>query len=403
MNSTFRDKFPSLKRTENHRNIVYLDGPAGVQVPQDVIDAISGYYIRSNANTHGVFGTSQETDEIMLSARKHIAAFINAPHSDCISFGQNMTTLNFSLAKAIGRMLLPGDEILITQLDHEGNRGPWLSLREKGIVVKEIKVLNDATLDYADLEKKLTHKTRLVAVGAASNLAGTVNNIELIRKLTYQVGAWLLVDAVHYAPHFSIDVQHWGCDFLLCSGYKFYGPHVGILYSKSGLLDRIPTDRLRTAGQSAPESIETGTLNHAAIAGLKASIEFISQIGRGTDLRGQLVSAMNIIATHEAGLLKKLYTGLKNMNKVKIIGPTLEFPFRSPTLSIIIDGMHPEEVCKQLSSHQIYAWDGHFYAMRVVEVLGLLEIGGVTRIGISAYTLEEEIDYTLEVFKKITS
>jgi cysteine desulfurase family protein (TIGR01976 family) len=403
MNLAFRDNFPSLKRKENNRSIVYLDGPAGVQVPEYVINAISNYYKLSNANTHGVFATSCETDEIIASARETVAQFLNAPDSNCISFGQNMTSLNFSLARAIGRILVPGDEILITQLDHEGNRGPWLSLRDQGIIVKEIAVLNDATLDYADLAKQLNHRTRVVAVGAASNLAGTVNNIELIRKLTYQVGAWLLVDAVHYAPHFSIDVQHWGCDFLLCSGYKFYGPHVGILYSKSGLLDRLPTDRLRTAGQAAPESIETGTLNHAAIAGVKASIEFISQIGHGDSLREKLVSSMDIIQKHEAFLLKKLYAGLKSINQIKIVGPTTEFPFRAPTLSLYVEGHTAEEICKKLSHHQIYAWDGHFYALRVVEVLGLLEKGGVTRVGISAYTLEEEIDYTLEVFRKITS
>lgn len=403
MNLAFRDNFPSLKRKENNKSIVYLDGPAGVQVPEYVINAISNYYKLSNANTHGVFATSCETDEIMASARETVAQFLNAPDSNCISFGQNMTSLNFSLARAIGRILVPGDEILITQLDHEGNRGPWLSLRDQGIIVKEIAVLNDATLDYADLAKQLNHRTRLVAVGAASNLAGTVNNIELIRKLTYQVGAWLLVDAVHYAPHFSIDVQHWGCDFLLCSGYKFYGPHVGILYSKSGLLDRLPTDRLRTAGQSAPESIETGTLNHAAIAGVKASIEFISQIGHGNSMREKLVSSMDIIQKHEAFLLKKLYSGLKSINQIKIIGPTTEFPFRAPTLALYVEGQTAEEICKKLNQHQIFAWDGHFYALRVVEVLGLLEKGGVTRVGISAYTLEEEIDYTLEVFRKITS
>jgi cysteine desulfurase family protein (TIGR01976 family) len=403
MNKSFRDQFPSLKRRLGDREIIYLDGPAGVQVPQYVIDAISRYYLHSNANTHGVFASSQETDDLMNSARETVAQFLGAPNPASISFGQNMTTLNFSLARAIGNVLVPGDEILITQLDHEGNRGPWLSLREKGIIVKEIRMLNDATLDYANLATQLNERTRLVAVGAASNLAGTVNNIELIRKLTYQVGAWLLVDAVHYAPHFSIDVQHWGCDFLLCSGYKFYGPHVGILYSKMGILDRLPTDRLRTAGQSAPESIETGTLNHAAIAGVKASIEFISHLGQGSSMREKLMSGMELIRSHESNLARKLYAGLQNIHGIKIIGPTMEYPFRAPTFAVYIEGKHPESVCKQLSEHQIFAWDGHFYALRAVEVLGLLEKGGVTRIGISAYTIEEEIDYTLSVFKKITS
>lgn len=250
MNDFVRQQFPALQRVHNGSPLVFLDGPAGTQVPAMVIEAIADYYKNSNANTHGQFVTTQETDAIMEATRENIATFLGAADASTISLGQNMTSLNFSLSRAVARTLQPGDEILITQLDHEANRGPWLTLREQGIVVKEVRLLPSGMLDYEDLEHKLSDRTRLLAMGYSSNILGTVNDVYLARKLTYQVGAWLLLDAVHYAPHLPIDVQALGCDFLLCSAYKFYGPHVGILYSKPGLLDRIPTDRLRTDRKS---------------------------------------------------------------------------------------------------------------------------------------------------------
>jgi cysteine desulfurase family protein (TIGR01976 family) len=396
---TLRAQFPSLSRAHNNKPIIFIDGPAGTQVPEYVINAMSDYYKTSNSNTHGAFITTQETDALMYSMRETVAALLGAEGPHTISVGQNMTTLNFALARGIGRMLQPGDEILITQLDHEGNRGPWLSMQERGILVREVKLLDNGLLDYEDFEKKINERTRLVTLGMASNAIGTVNDFRLARKLTYHYGAWLLLDAVHYAPHFSIDVQEIGCDFLLCSAYKFYGPHVGILYSKPGLLDQIPTDRLRTAGQVAPDRIETGTLNHAAMAGVKACIEFIAQQGNGKTLREKILDAYSNIGKHERGLAEKLYNGLKAIPGIKVIGQPFGSAQRSPTISFTKEGKTALEVCQHLAAHNICAWDGHFYAIRAIEVLGLLEKGGVTRMGISAYNTDEEIEKVLGVIK----
>lgn len=399
MNATFRQFFPVLQRTHKGLPLIFMDGPAGTQVPQPVIDAISDYYKMSNANTHGAFLTSLETDDLIEGTREAVAQFLGAEGGHCISLGQNMTTLNFSLSRAIGRMLQPGDEILITQLDHEGNRGPWLALRERGVIVREVKLLPSGVLDYEDLAAQLNQRTRLVAMGMASNILGTVNDVAKVRALTYQYGAWLLLDAVHYAPHFAIDVQALDCDFLLCSAYKFYGPHVGLLYSRPGLLDRLQPDRLRTAYQQAPYSIETGTQNHAAFAGVRAAIEFIADLGQGNTLRDRIIQAMGIIRRHESVLASQLAKGLLQLPGVQVLGPSLDTPFRSPTLAVTVEGLRPDEVCLQLADHNIFAWDGHFYALRATEVLGLVAGGGVTRLGISAYTTSEEVEKVVEVFE----
>jgi cysteine desulfurase family protein (TIGR01976 family) len=397
-----RKQFPSLQRVHNGMPMVYLDGPAGTQVPQQVIDSISHYYKNNNANSHGTFVTTQETDRVIQHTRLCMAAMLGAPNEHCISIGQNMTTLNFALARAIARLLKPGDEVLITQLDHEANRGPWLTLRDVGVIVREVHLLPTGVLDYDDFANKINERTRLVCMGMSANSIGTVNNFKLIRELTYKVNAWLLLDAVHYAPHFSIDVQDIGCDFLLCSAYKFYGPHVGILYSKPGLLDRLPTDRLRTAGQTAPESIETGTLNHAAIAGVAAAVEFIASLGEGSTLRDQLVSAYQKISAHEFALATRLYDGLNKLPGIKVIGQDFSSKQRTPTLSFTREGKTPTQVCQHLATKNICAWDGHFYAIHAIEVLGLLERGGVTRLGISIYNTREEVDFVLAELKRIT-
>ncbi len=403
MNPDIRLQFPALQRIHNGKKLVFLDGPAGVQVPHVVIDSISNYYKTSNANSHGAFITTKETDIVIDDTRSNVATFLGAEGPHTISFGQNMTTLNFSLSQAIGRALQAGDEILITQLDHESNRGPWLGLRDKGIIVREVALLQNGELDYDDFAAKINERTRLVAMGYAANIFGTINKVEAVRKMTHQVGAWLLVDAVHYAPHLSIDVQALGCDFLLCSAYKFYGPHVGLLYTRPGLLDRLQPDRLRTAAQNAPYSIETGTLNHAALAGVKASIDFIASFGKGEDLRAQILDAMDQIHEHEIALAKKLSDGLNRIEGVTLVGPPVVNGHRAPTLAFTIEGKSPNEVCEYLAEKNICAWAGHFYALRAVEVLGLLERGGVTRMGMSIYNLPSEIDYTLEVVEELAS
>ncbi len=395
--------FPSLSRIIDNKPCVFLDGPAGTQVPQHVIEAISGYYTMSNANTHGTFVTTIETDHLIADTRSIVSDFLGAEGAHNISFGQNMTSLNYSLANSIGKILQPGDEILITQLDHEANRGPWLSLRSLGIVVREVKLQDDGVLDYQDFEEKINERTRLVCMGWSSNLLGTVNEVFKLRQLTYKVGAWLLIDAVHYAPHYRIDVQELGCDFLLCSAYKFYGPHVGILYAKTGLLDQLPTDRLRTTNQHAPYSIETGTLNHAAIVGVKAAIEFISSLGSGDNHRDRLDKALAMIQKHESQLINMLYDEICHLPHLRIIGPSCGSGHikRAPTLSFLHSSLSAREVCTQLAHKNIFAWDGHFYALRAVEVLGLLEKGGVTRMGVSAYTTETDIDMTIKALSKI--
>jgi cysteine desulfurase family protein (TIGR01976 family) len=397
-----RNQFPSLQRKHNNQPMVFLDGPAGTQVPQSVIDAITQYYKTSNANTHGAFITTHETDQVVQHMRACMAALVGAESENCISIGQNMTTLNFALARAISRILKPGDEVLITQLDHEANRAPWLTLRDFGVKVREVRLQPNGVLDYEDFTNKVNENTRLVCMGMSANSIGTVNDFKFARSLTYKYNAWLLLDAVHYAPHFSINVQDIGCDFLLCSAYKFYGPHVGILYSKPGLLDRLPTDRLRTAGQTAPDCIETGTLNHAAIAGVAAAVEFIGTLGNGKNLRDKLVDAYHKISMHEFSLAHKLYTGLNKIEGVRVAGQDFSSTSRTPTLSFTMHGKNPTQVCEQLATKNICAWDGHFYAIRAIETLGLLEQGGVTRLGVSLYNTSEEIDFTLSEIDRIS-
>lgn len=397
-----RSDFPALKREYNGYPLAYFDGPGGTQIPAQVMEAMNRYYESCNANAHGYFITTIESDRIIDQTREDAALFFNAEGSQTISFGANMTTLTFSLSKAIARALDPGDEILITQLDHEANRGPWLSLEEFGIVVKEILLKKDGTLDYEDLENKISSRTRMVAIGLASNALGTINQIKQVRSLTNEVGAWLLVDAVHYIPHFPIDVQALDLDFMLCSAYKFYGPHVGILYTRAGLLDQLQTDRLRTQHSEAPFKIETGTLNHAAITGVKGAIEYISTFGSGRDLRSKLVSGMEIIGTYEHELAKVLFYGLQKIQGITVYGPSIEDIPRAPTISFTVDGKTPPEVCTLLNEKGILTWDGHFYAIRPVEVLGLLEKGGLVRVGISLYNTIEEVDRLLEALLSIS-
>jgi cysteine desulfurase family protein (TIGR01976 family) len=403
MNDSFRSAFPALQRLHNGEPLIYLDGPGGTQVPEAVIKACSDYYRTSNANTHGQFITAQETDHILDDTRLACSEFLGAAGPNTISFGQNMTTLTFSLSRAMARTWQPGDEVLITQLDHEANRGPWLALREQGIVVREVRLLPEGRLDYEDLQSKLSDRTRLLAMGYSSNFMGTINDVALARKLTHESGAWLLLDAVHYAPHYPLDVQAIDCDFLLCSAYKFYGPHIGVLYARPGLLDRLPLDRLRTAPQEAPYSIETGTLNHSALAGVGATLDFLASYGEGQNRRERLVSAMDRIQQHEAGLFAHLYHGLEAIPGSAIVGTGLDDAQRAPTLALQLANLHPTDICRRLGEVNIMAWDGHFYAMRAAEVLGLRAVGGVTRLGVSAYTTQEEIDRVLDVIHRIAT
>ena len=353
-----RQDFPALRAREG-RELVSLDGPGGVQVPNAVIQAIADFYKTCNVNTHGNFPPSREVDRRMHVARETLAAFLGAASADCISFGQNMTTLNFALSAAIGRTLEPGDEVLITQLDHEANRGPWLRLAERGVVIQEVSLKESGELDTADMAAKITRRTKVFAIGASSNALGTVNDLSLARRLTQEVGALLVIDAVHYAPHFPIDVRALDTDFLLCSGYKFYGPHVGVLYSKPGALDRLPTDRLRVQDPAAPYRIETGTLNHAAIDGMRAAVDYLESLGPGA------------------------------------------LAERAPTVSITLAGHTAGEAATRLGADGVCVWDGNFYAARAVERLGLAERGGLLRTGISMYSTNSDVRRLLEGLERL--
>ena len=396
-----REAFPSLSlRDKNNNQIIYLDGPGGTQVPNSVIDGISEYYKKHNANTHGEFGTSIETDKIMSTLRDKVSILLNAEDKNCISIGQNMTTLNFQLARGLSKMFKEGDEVIITALDHEANRGPWKIFEEKGIKLIEINLLLNGELDYNDFENKINSKTVMIAMGMSSNALGTINDFEKIRKITLNKKILLLLDAVHYAPHFTIDVKSLKCDFLLCSAYKFYGPHVGLLYTKPDFLNKIDTDRLIVQEQDAPYKIETGTLNHAACNGVIKAIDSISSFGDGNSLREKIESSYLKISRHENKLASKLYSSLNQLKNIEVIGTDFS-KRRAPTVSFVHKNKSPNEICKILASENICAWDGHFYALKAIQDLDLEKIGGVTRLGVSLYNTEEEIDRTIEIISKI--
>ena len=396
-----REAFPSLSlRDKNNNQIIYLDGPGGTQVPNSVIDGISEYYKKHNANTHGEFGTSIETDKIMSTLRDKVSILLNAEDKNCISIGQNMTSLNFQLARGLSKKFKEGDEVIITALDHEANRGPWKIFEEKGIKLIEINLLLNGELDYNDFENKINSKTVMIAMGMSSNALGTVNDFEKIRKLTLNKKILLLLDAVHYAPHFTIDVKSLKCDFLLCSAYKFYGPHVGLLYTKPDFLNKVDTDRLIVQEQDAPYKIETGTLNHAACNGVIKAIDFISSFGDGNSLREKIESSYLKISRHENKLASKLYSSLNQLKNIEVIGTDFS-KRRAPTVSFVHKNKSPNEICKILASYNICAWDGHFYALKAIQDLDLEKIGGVTRLGVSLYNTEEEIDRTIEIISKI--
>lgn len=397
-----REYFPSLNRVNaSNQQIIYLDGPGGTQVPIQVIEAISQYYIRSNANTHGEFITSKETDSIMDDLRLKVAAMLGAKSPNSISIGQNMTTLNYSLARALSKKFNEGDEVIVTELDHEANRGPWMILKEVGVKIIEVKLMQNGTLDYSDFKNKINDKTVMVCMGMSSNALGTLNNFIKVKQYLKGRDCFFLLDAVHYAPHFSIDVEKLGCDFMLCSAYKFYGPHISFLYSRPGVLQSLDPDRLVVQDQEAPYIIETGTLNHASCAGVSAAIDFISNLGEGESYREKLESAYIQISDHEFNLAKHLYESLDGFDKTTVIGPDFSSRERTPTVSFVHSDCSPQEVCAFLAKHNICAWDGHFYALKAIQQLGLESKGGVTRLGISLYNTKNEIDTVVEAIKAI--
>ncbi len=390
-----RRDFPALGETVNGHAVAYLDGPGGTQTPYAVIDAVVTCYRSRNANFDGKFATSIAVTEGVAAARRAVADFLGADDPASISFGANMTSLNFSLSHALGRGLKEGDELLVTALDHEANRAPWLKLEERGAIVHEVRMDETGQIDMDDFTTKLGAKTRIVAVTLASNALGTVPDIDAVRVLAQSVGAMLVVDAVHYAAHFPVDVNALDCDFLLCSAYKFYGPHVGILYTRPGLLDTLDTDRLRTQKADAPYRIETGTLNHVAIDGVRASIDYLAGWGTGRSRRERLVDAMGAIARYEHELARYYHDGLETIAGLTRWGPAFDAAPRAPTGSVTLERGTPEEAAAELGRTGLQLWHGHFYALRVMECLGVAA-GGMLRAGISMYNTRAEIDRLLE-------
>src|SRR6266705_1720347 len=397
-----RAQFPSLQLTVNGQPAAFLDGPAGTQVPRQVMDAIQDYLLHANANTCGAFLTSRRTDAMLASARAAMADFLNCT-SDEISFGPNMTTITFALARGIGRELQPGDEIVVTTLDHDTNVAPWRALEEKGIVVRQADIReDDCTLDLDDLKRKITPKTKLVAVGDASNAVGTINPVEEIIRLAHQAGALAFIDAVHYAPHGPIDVRSLDCDFLACSPYKFFGPHMGTLYGKREHLRRFKPYKVRPATDAIPDCWETGTQVQELIAGIAAAVDYIAGGGRHYDSsaksrREALQAGYRATVPYERTLLARLLEGLQAISGVKVYGITdpKRFSERCATISLRLGEHHPTEIAKFLGDRGIFTWDGNFYALNLSERLGVEQKGGVLRIGLVHYNTAEEVDRLL--------
>ena len=397
-----REQFPSLKLQVNGRPAAFLDGPAGTQVPKQVIDAIQNYFVSANANTYGAFLTSRRNDEMILAARAAMADFFNCDSNEVV-FGQNMTTITFALARAIGRQLKAGDEIVVTTLDHDANVAPWRALEEQGVVIRRVDIREaDCTLDLDDLKRKVSEKTKLVAVGYASNIVGTINPVAEITKVAHAAGALMFVDAVHYAPHGLIDVQALDCDFLACSPYKFFGPHMGTLFGKREHLDKFKPYKVRPATNTSPECWETGTQVQELIAGIGAAVDYLAELGRHCDAgvksrREALQAAYRATHQYESALITRLITGLQTIPGMRIFGITeaKRFDERCSTLSFRLGDHHPTKIAAFLGERGIFTWDGNFYALNLSERLGVEQHGGVLRVGLVHYNTSEEVDRLL--------
>src|SRR6202171_5779731 len=405
-----REQFPSLKLQVNGQAAACIEGPAGTQVPKQVMDAVQNYFLTANANTYGAFPTSRRTNETILSARAAMADFFNCDSSEVV-FGQNMTTITFALARAIGRELKTGDEIVVTTLDHDANVAPWRALEEKGVVIRQVDIREaDCTLDLDDLKRKINSKTKLVAVGYASNAVGTINPVAQITKLAHEAGALMFIDAVHYAPHGPIDVRALDCDFLVCSPYKFFGPHMGTLYGKRERLLQFKPYKVRPATDALPDRWETGTQVQELIAGIAAAVDYIAELGRHCDVtvknrREALLAAYRAMRRHETGLVTRLIEGLLAIPTLKIFGITdaRRFDERCSTLSFRLSDHPPTEIATFLGDRGIFTWDGNFYALNLSERLGVEQKGGVLRVGLVHYNTAEEVERLLAALREFTA
>ena len=405
-----RAQFPALQQEINNRPVIFFDGPGGTQVPSSVIEAMSKYLTESNANAHGAFATSRQTDELVKSARLAMADFLGCDRDEIV-FGANMTTLTFTLSRAIARELQPGDEIIVTRLDHYGNVSPWLALKEKGIIIRTIDInLEDCTLNLANLREQINEQTKLVAVGYASNAVGTINNVAEVVKLAHAVNALVFIDAVHYAPHSLIDVKALDCDFLTCSAYKFFGPHVGILYSKREHLSQLRPYKVQPAPSEIPDCWETGTQNFEGLAGVVATIDYLADLGRQLlpsveNRRTAIVMAMTAIHNYEQELCQHLIAGLLQVPGLTFYGinDPDRFAWRTPTVGIRLREQTPYAVAKALGDRGIFTWHGNFYALGLTERLGIESSGGLLRIGLVHYNTVDEINRLLTALTELSA
>ncbi len=403
-----RGQFPSLQTQVNGQPAAFLDGPAGTQVPTQVMHAIQGYLMGANANTGGAFLTSRRSDDMIAATRAAMADFFHCERDEVV-FGQNMTTITFSISRAIGRELNPGDEILLTTLDHDANFSPWKALEEKGVVIRQVDIREeDCTLNLDDLKSKLNDRTKVVAVGYASNAVGTINPVPEIIRLAHVVGALVYVDAVHYAPHGLIDVKELDCDFLVCSPYKFFGPHMGTLYGKRQHLQRFRPYKVRPCSDQVPERWETGTQVHELIAGIGAAVEYIAGVGRHVDSsvatrREAIEAAYRTTVAYERRLISRLIEGLQTIPGVHIYGITdaKRSDERCSTLSLRIGSHNPTAIASFLGDRGIFTWDGNYYALNLTERLGVESQGGLLRIGLVHYNTLEEVERLLSALREL--
>jgi cysteine desulfurase family protein (TIGR01976 family) len=397
-----RAQFPALERRHNGYPVAYFDGPGGTQTPRSVVDAVANYLYRHNANTHWNYPTSAETDQILIDAREALADFLGGAPSEIV-FGANATTLAFHVSRALAQQVSADDEIVITELDHHANVGPWQTLaKESGCTLRVVKF--DAitgTLDWSDFKQKVTSKTRLIAIGAASNALGTISDVNQAVGLAREVGALVFVDAVHYAPHHLADVRAFDCDFLVCSAYKFYGPHIGVLWCRDEILESLPFAKVQPAPNSGPERAETGTLNHEGIAGAAAAVDFLASLATGQSRRQQLSNAMGAIHERCSALTQQLWNGLSQIDGVTLYGPQPDAP-RTSTVAFTVAGVPASQVARRLADRGVFVSHGNFYAATVVERLGV-GAEGLVRAGCACYTTVDEVKRLIDGVRKIDS
>ena len=400
-----RRHFPALALQDDGKERTYFDNPAGTQVPQQVIDRMVDCLARTNANLGGLFRTTQQADALVDEAHKAVADFYNAASPEEMIFGQNMTSLTLHMSRCIGASLSAGDEIVLSRMDHDANVGPWLQLAEdKGLTVRWMEFNTDSCEFPADaLSKVLSSRTRLLAMGMASNCTGTINDTAAFARQAKAAGALVYLDAVQFAPHEPIDVQALGADFVVSSPYKWYGPHMGVLWGRKGALQATKAYKVRAVGEDLPHKFETGTLSHEGMAGTLGAIEYLETLGTGATRRARITSAWGRLADYERSLTQKLIQGLGAIQGLKIYGITSANAMhrRVPTVSFTVNGVPPETLARKFAAQNIFVWSGHNYALEPVRALGLLDKGGVLRVGLAHYNTEVEVTGFLSSLKSI--